>query len=169
MENYSGQQIKRLKSCILHHQGDKGCNQGKQCTHLLSPSLSIISWSLVEKGLEQSRDLAWAAEFIILQSKPFHQTSMSPFVFPCLTGRPPKLCTQAAPGLTLGLATSAAQTGRNPLAPATADTRSLSEGWDASLLLRGNLFPQAFSALHCTHLAGASPGSSLFLSCCSPN
>lgn len=29
MENYSGQQIKRLESCILHHQGDKGCNQSK--------------------------------------------------------------------------------------------------------------------------------------------
>lgn len=41
MENYSGQQIKRLKSCILPHQGDKGCHQSKHSV----PIFSALPWA----------------------------------------------------------------------------------------------------------------------------
>lgn len=93
---------------------------------------------------------SWIYDAVI---KTFSPDISAPFVFSCLTGRPPKLCTQAAPGLTVGLTTSpAAQTERNPLPSATADTRSLSEGWDAAFLLRGNLCPQAFPPLPCTYV-----------------
>lgn len=148
-----------LKSCILHHQGAKGCNQGKHSVSVLAfPWASSLGqwqrkdWSNLGAWPEQLS--LWSYNQNLFTR---HQCLLIPLSFP-MTGRQPKLCAQAAPGLTVGLTTSpAAWTERNPLPSATADTRTISEGWDASFLPRGNPCPQAFSALHCTYLAGASP------------
>lgn len=41
VENYSGQQIRGLKSCTLHHQGDMGCNQSRHNV----PILPAFPWA----------------------------------------------------------------------------------------------------------------------------
>lgn len=56
-----------------------------QCAHLLSLSLSIISWSQAEKGLEQSRGLAWAAEWSWNQNL-FSRHQCLPLSFPVWLG-----------------------------------------------------------------------------------